>query len=628
MTDTDDFIKEMKNKHYGFSDTSTLGDSFKFDTRKKQRDEKHDDKEYTNINFIDFDEENKLEKSNKPKTSGIVYVGTDSSDIGNTFGSKPAKPKMTDSSNLGGGLFGTDSTELFAGLLLDAFKTRKINEVVFLLQQAKEKKIKLCLRRRDESGKSILHYLVIYCGFDITVRDTLLEVLNYHNISEFVNNQDNTKNTPSHYALSLNHLDILQMLIAKGADLSIKNDKGFYIKEDVEKEVTPNEDARNIVNSAKESEVESIFTKISSDQYVGSNKDTKKISNEQYVSTEQYVPIHADGKKVKLPSFHMDESETINFSRNDTDKSDFMKVFLEKKGHLPQMSAEQPREVPSLGGNHSILTDPDVDTAEILERIIRKQKGGRKLVVTGTRHIPALSETGGASEEGDAKEQLRKMHFELLKKIKHLLNTDKQTAFRYKKVIYRKMREENPELSTKERYEELDKMLTKDLLDSINLEEDERKLNIEQSGGAFDGSDSSDSSNVAGRVMNKAKQIHIDTVNKIMGLLGVDLDSARRYKRIIYYHVKEERPELNNFDRAVEMQKRATREYLENINVEQEEKDLEKKGITRPVFEKPKEDEEPKKVKKTKKSSKTTKDTKVTKAKKSSKVTKKSSKGK
>lgn len=126
-------------------------------------------------------------------------------------------------------------------------------------------------------------------------------------------------------------------------------------------------------------------------------------------------------------------------------------------------------------------------------------------------------------------------------------------------------------------------------------------------------------------INNQASEIHERSIKKIMELLK-DINGkateqeARAIKAIIYNQVKESNPELNNFDRAVEMEKRITKETIENIDSKKI------KEITNIITEKQKEktvsielsSDEPKKKKSTKTPAKKTakKETKTKKSKK------------
>jgi ankyrin repeat protein len=67
-------------------------------------------------------------------------------------------------------------------------------------------------------------------------------------------------------------------------------------------------------------------------------------------------------------------------------------------------------------------------------------------------------------------------------------------------------------------------------------------------------------------INNQATEIHERTVKKIAELLGMTEQESRVIKAYIYNEVKNQHPELNNFDRAVEMEKRITKDYLESLD--------------------------------------------------------------
>lgn len=67
-------------------------------------------------------------------------------------------------------------------------------------------------------------------------------------------------------------------------------------------------------------------------------------------------------------------------------------------------------------------------------------------------------------------------------------------------------------------------------------------------------------------INNQATEIHERSVKKISELLKISDQEARVIKAYIYNEVKNKHPELNNFDRAVEMEKRITKDYLESID--------------------------------------------------------------
>lgn len=67
-------------------------------------------------------------------------------------------------------------------------------------------------------------------------------------------------------------------------------------------------------------------------------------------------------------------------------------------------------------------------------------------------------------------------------------------------------------------------------------------------------------------------KIHEEVVEKIKELLGVDEETARIYKSVLYWKVKNEKPELAGYDRAMEMKKLVKKKELKDIDIEAEKK--------------------------------------------------------
>jgi hypothetical protein len=98
--------------------------------------------------------------------------------------------------------------------------------------------------------------------------------------------------------------------------------------------------------------------------------------------------------------------------------------------------------------------------------------------------------------------------------------------------------------------------------------------------------------------------IHTRTIETIKNLLEVSEEDAKLYKSVLYYKVKEDHPDLSGYQRAVEMEKLATKKELEKIDLESAKK---KRDEIKSDHEKEKlatssESESPKKQRKSKKS--------------------------
>ena len=84
--------------------------------------------------------------------------------------------------------------------------------------------------------------------------------------------------------------------------------------------------------------------------------------------------------------------------------------------------------------------------------------------------------------------------------------------------------------------------------------------------GEFDDADFSELSSIARAVENQATEAHKRSVKRIMEILHIDEIEARAYKSLLYDIVKKELPN-SNYDRAVELEKRAAnKDILEKIS--------------------------------------------------------------
>ncbi len=103
-------------------------------------------------------------------------------------------------------------------------------------------------------------------------------------------------------------------------------------------------------------------------------------------------------------------------------------------------------------------------------------------------------------------------------------------------------------------------MSNSNLTSSVNIDSSE---STEESS---ENSSSNEMSELSRMINNQATEIHERSVKKIMEIMGVSEQEARVIKAYIYSEIKSQSPELNNFDRAVEMEKRITKEHLSKLD--------------------------------------------------------------
>ena len=103
-------------------------------------------------------------------------------------------------------------------------------------------------------------------------------------------------------------------------------------------------------------------------------------------------------------------------------------------------------------------------------------------------------------------------------------------------------------------------MSNSNLTSSVDLDSSESENE------SSDSSSLSEMSELSRMINNQATEIHERSVKKIMEIMGVSEQEARVIKAYIYSEIRTQNPELNNFDRAVEMEKRITKEHLSKLD--------------------------------------------------------------
>jgi hypothetical protein len=116
-----------------------------------------------------------------------------------------------------------------------------------------------------------------------------------------------------------------------------------------------------------------------------------------------------------------------------------------------------------------------------------------------------------------------------------------------------------------------------------------RKKKTELSRGSFE----------LGRITN---DIHDRVIETIKSIMGVDDEVARIYKSVLYHRAKEENPNFSGYERALEMEKLATKQILKDIDIDSEKEKYEERRKERESQSSSSEsDREEKKSKKSKK---------------------------
>lgn len=440
---------------------------------------------------------------------------------------------------------GGNINDKYDDLMIEAAKDGNFNVVFYLIGKQKIKDISIV----DSDGNNILHYFVI--NFNKLNRDDaklfLAKLTSMPLISKLINVKNNIDgNTPLHIAVAHDLDDIADELIKYGADKNITNKNNEYVAKDSETEnITKNNFEKNIVydDQYKKHSNSNVNNNIYGDKYTNSKNNNSNVfiqkKNEKQPDSiiDNIVKLFVGDKnpsdtsdaslrmtatdiKPKMPNTL---SETSSIGTSDIINN----VINNKASHINNNTSDIVNNV-----INNKVSRFDNNTSDIVDDIMKNklQLGGKRSVDknVSTNYYDNTNYLRRQMGYGDDKKTNKKQSEEI----------DDSDSGKINKKQSRAMDNNN----------------------KVNMKKS-RSVN----------SDSSDSNNneLSRLINNQATAIHERTVKKIMEILGIDENDAQIYKAALYESVKNDSPELNNYDRAVEMEKRANVDTLKRIDLKQ-----------------------------------------------------------
>jgi hypothetical protein len=448
---------------------------------------------------------------------------------------------MTKNINQNGGgiidsLFGKNE---LSTLLLETFTDGRPDIACYLL--CKQKKCKCDITDVDNTGRNLLHYLTIYASYGnmvIHIGNLIRNCLKAK-LKKALKCKDKLGNTPLHYATDLGFNNLVKLYIENGADPSIRNNNGEYVMEDKSQKQCNQElnqpiDVSIIVASPQPGEV--LFSPTESfntDHFIREVENVMDTKNNKQLSNNEYKDL------VNLVENEMNEiNENINNSIDETTilTEDIIKQIITKTDKLTQPDIKEEKK------------NIDVELSEILNRVKNNNS-----VLTGSTELTDFIQKGGVKK---SKKKSTKKSTKSEKNLGRLVVGERRLT------TYTEMTVSDKSIS-----------YDKDTDTDTNTEE----VNLNRAVA----SDDSDISDIARQISRQSSDIHERAVMKIIELLKLDknnekdITNARNYKAAIYRMVKEKNPLLNNFDRAVEMEKSITKEVLKSIDIDKVTKEIE-----------------------------------------------------
>lgn len=359
------------------------------------------------------------------------------------------------------------------------------------------------LSGENSNGQTVLH-LIVSESKNIPNYDELLnKVLLSPSISKIINKQDSNGNAPLHVAVMNNDYGTCDRLIMAGADMKLKNKAGLHIEVEKNKEAGLTDTTASLTSATmKNFDANSTAT------------DTLALRS----SNSSYT-VGSRGMPDAMTQTHTQQHSDNNISSISHASSVFIKKGGVTSSNITESATSSNKAESGILGNLiNFLTRPfrntteaSTSTAVSISNVTTTQKGG--------------SETESMVEN-------------------NLVNTSEFID----ELVSSFRSNQNITLSQQTGGKKKSKSKQKRMTKSSQSEE------------------MSEMSELSRMIQNQATEIHTRTITKIAELLGVSEEEARVYKAHIYGQVKNEHPELNNYDRAVEMEKRITKDYLESIS--------------------------------------------------------------
>jgi hypothetical protein len=460
--------------------------------------------------------------------------------------------KKQDKIQSGSGLFCSDE---FTKILLECFGDERPDIVCYLLCKLdrKPEDITKC----DENDRNLLHYMTLFASHGNMVIHLGKMIKDSCNASlkSAINMQDKKGNTPTHYAAALGFNSLVKLYIDKGADLSLVNKSGEKVVEDNSEDTDDNLTIPTIVSVVIKEEPQSFTFRR---DMINSDSDTEinRVENRKIDEPESFT------FKRNMISSDLDRNADIHASTNIDNhlSSDGTEHFFQEidKALSKQQNRDEPLiSLPQKGG----LSDLSIATDKIINGILNKTK-----IVESDKN---KSESEMSISTNDILNKI--MNKSKLTSISDINNSIKQMGGKKKSSKKSKKSSKKSKINGLSRIQGERPLTTFPDVSS----EDQQYVDPVKS----DGSDISD---IARQISRQSSDIHERAVMKIIEILKLDknksedVQKARNYKAAIYKMVREKNPLLNNFDRAVEMEKSITKEMLNSINIEKVSKEIEK----------------------------------------------------
>jgi ankyrin repeat protein len=417
----------------------------------------------------------------------------------------------------GGGIFCNDD---FNNILLECLEDGRPDVACYLFCKTQKMPKDIC--KQDNSGRNILHYMTIYASYGNMVihLTTLIKKSPKNKVKKALKTIDKLGNTPIHYAAELGFNNLVKLFIDCGADPKIRNKEGYYVAE---------EDRSVDVSIIIASELPPTLKRLD----ILDNVDTVRDSAGTFKRTPEQENIFSQTHSFNTEKFINDIEKQLNKATS-----------VNKAASVNTITEEQLIQTEDI--INEILNKSKVVQPEQIQQSIQKENDNSDKMIDNIMNRISQKQSGGDPNSENSSIATEN--------ILNAIMDIKQTGGKKKSKKDKKSKKNNSKMS---RISRENKISTYSEISVSPVK-----------------SDGSDISDIARQISRQSSDVHERAVIKIIEVLKLDknkpedVQKARNYKAAIYKIIKEKNPLLNNFDRAVEMEKSITKEFLSKIDIE------------------------------------------------------------
>ena len=440
-----------------------------------------------------------------------------------------------------------------------------------------------------DTGSTILHCVAKHFSNIPDVQDVLVKILTNKSVSSFINIKNKTGCTPLHIALSQGNQPLVNLLIRAGADPKIRNNEGKYIATDDECSIMGSETSPYMPQMSQMSATSASVFAPKAEGKQGYKRTKRSESPKQNISDVD----NSDVNDIVNMLLALNSKQQPQISEYSTD----MPSSFRSPSECGDVSSELFNTDKFLneileGTRRNVLVNPSKkmnssDRINMMPMNLQTNRydsnpnllvGGSKgqTVISGSRRMNLYSEfedlTGGWDRQTRQSDRRgRETSDEHTNLKQSYRDSNRSTAIRDNESDWNDYGQ--PSRVTGSRSGSKGKSGKSSKSGSKSRGKQSSRIPDQTSESLDFEYDSTKDYNQQGdnRSLTRHKSqvdiIHKRTVEKIQAIMNVDSDTAKNYKAVLYRKVKEEHPELGGYDRAIEMEKLATKENLDKIDI-------------------------------------------------------------